>query len=316
MPPSSLAPPLPAPHDWLLPDWPAIAGVHAVFTTRTGGHSAAPWSSMNLGEHVGDCPEHVRANRAHLARCLNDWQKAQRPPEAPTVPVTPVFMQQVHGWAVHHLPPRSAVAADAGAVDAVQADACVSTHPGAACTIMVADCLPILLAHCSGLCVAGAHAGWRGLAGVPSAAMPKERPCHGGVIEHLWQHWCHTVRATVPGAARASAAEVAAQSQVWLGPCIGPDAFEVGPEVRAAFTAHSPQAAQCFAPVADSNRWRANLSALARQRLHALGLHAVHGNDGSRQWCTYGQGAKWFSHRRDAARLGSTGRMAAIIWRE
>lgn len=311
--PSSFAPP-PTPHDWLLPDWPTIAGVHAVFTSRTGGHSAEPWTSMNLGDHVGDLPQHVRANRVHLARCLNDWQQAQRPPDVPSAPVTPMFMQQVHGWAVHHLRPASA------ATDVIQADACISTHPGVACTIMVADCLPILLAHRSGLCVAAAHAGWRGLAGVSSPAMPlqqpQDRPCHGGIIEHLWQHWCRTVRTTTPGTAHASAADIAAQSQVWLGPCIGPDAFEVGPEVRAAFTAHSPLAAQCFVPVAGSDRWRANLSALARQRLHALGLHTVHGNDGSNRWCTYTQGEKWFSHRRDAAKFGSTGRMAAVIWRE
>ena len=96
----------------------------------------------------------------------------------------------------------------------------------------------------------------------------------------------------------------------WLGPCIGPKAFEVGDEVRAAFVANAPSASACFTPGA-AGKWWADLPALARQRLAALGIARTFGNDGSDAWCTVTQGSRFFSHRRD----GVSGRMAACIWR-
>mgnify|MGYP000311243245 CR=1 FL=1 len=109
---------------------------------------------------------------------------------------------------------------------------------------------------------------------------------------------------------------VAAQTGVWLGPCIGPDAFEVGPEVRAAFAEHGGGAAiSAFRP-GQGDRWLAHLPALARLRLQALGLTNALGNDGSSPWCTVTGAGRFFSHRRDAFRLGSSGRMAACIWRD
>jgi len=101
---------------------------------------------------------------------------------------------------------------------------------------------------------------------------------------------------------------------VWLGPCIGPQAFEVGPEVRQAFLVDQPELTGAFKP-AQGDRWLADLPALARARLLRLGLTQVDGNDSSPHWCTVSRPALFFSHRRDAARLGSTGRMAACIWR-
>jgi copper oxidase (laccase) domain-containing protein len=104
----------------------------------------------------------------------------------------------------------------------------------------------------------------------------------------------------------------------WLGPCIGPEVFEVGSEVRAAFLDSAPQfsaTVACFeAVVGKPGFYRCDLAALARLQLAALGIGRVHGNDSSPAWCTVGQSSVWFSHRRDAARLGSTGRMAACIW--
>ena len=243
-------------------------GVHAWMSTRTGGVSQAPWDSLNLGEHVGDNPEAVAANRARLQQALG---------------ARPVFLRQVHGTAVLELHSDTLGG---------EADACFTFAPGVACTIQVADCLPVVLWDRQGQWVAAAHAGWRGLAGRGGV----------GVLEALWQ-------------ALAERGAVAAQTGVWLGPCIGPTAFEVGPEVRAAFAEHDGAAVGAFEP-SQGDRWLANLPALARQRLQALGLGEALGNDGSAPWCTASAVGRFFSHRRDAARLGSSGRMAACIWRD
>ena len=242
-------------------------GVHAWMSTRAGGISQAPWDSLNLGDHVGDNPEAVAANRERLQQALG---------------ARPVFLRQVHGTAVLELHSDTLGG---------EADACFTFAPGVVCTIQVADCLPVLLWDRQGQWVAAAHAGWRGLAGRGGV----------GVLEALWQ-------------ALAARGAVAAQTGVWLGPCIGPTAFEVGPEVRAAFAEHGGAAVGAFEP-GQGERWLANLPALARQRLQALGLGEALGNDGSAPWCTVGAVGRFFSHRRDAARLGSSGRMAACIWR-
>ena len=197
-----------------------------------------------------------------------------------TAPARPVFLQQVHGTACIPL--------DATTPDGAVADAALVTAPGVAATIMVADCLPVLFAHASGQAVAAAHAGWRGLA--------------SGVLEATLQ----ALRAAAgPG-------EVIA----WLGPAIGPTAFEVGDEVHAAFVAADPAARAHFRTHTKPGKWWADLPALARQRLRSAGVASVHGNDGSAAWCTVSQPSRFFSHRRDASRLGSTGRFAACIWRD
>lgn len=258
--------------DWIVPDWPAPPSVRAVFTTRSGGVSVPPFDSFNLGDHVRDDPAAVASNRAQLAQAIG-----QRP----------VFLQQVHGTAVMPL--------DTHTTDGTAADACLSTSPGVACTIMVADCLPVLFAHTSGVVVAAAHAGWRGLA--------------NGVLENTFFAVVAAVQRIQPAATPAS---VAQNTLAWLGPCIGPAAFEVGPEVCEAFVTRQPAAQQAFE--ARSGKFLAHLPLLARWRLGALGIAHVSGNDGTAPWCTVSQPSRFFSHRRDAARLGSTGRMAACIW--
>ncbi|MDP2262261.1 MAG: peptidoglycan editing factor PgeF [Hydrogenophaga sp.] len=269
---------------WIVPDWPAPAGIRAVFTTRAGGVSAPPFDSLNLGDHVRDDPAAVASNRTRLAQALG---------------VRPVFLQQVHGTQVLTL--------DHATPDASVADACLSTAPDVACTVMVADCLPVLFAHRSGRVVAAAHAGWRGLAG-------SAEPAAQGVLETTLQALVVAVGRECSASADVSAAQVAADTVVWLGPCIGPEAFEVGGEVRDAFVASSPESAQAFREQ-PGGKLLANLPMLARQRLTAMGFSQVYGNDGSRPWCTVSNPGSFFSHRRDAGRLGSTGRMAACIWR-
>lgn len=195
-----------------------------------------------------------------------------------TAPARPVFLRQVHGTGV--------VTLSVETPDGTEADAAVVHTPGVAATIMVADCLPVLFTHASGRAVAAAHAGWRGL--------------HGGVLE----------------ATLKSLRDVAGPGEViaWLGPAIGPTAFEVGEEVWEAFVTADRAAVAHLRPHATRGKWWADLPALARQRLVAAGLRSVHGNDGSAAWCTVSDDSRFFSHRRDAARLGSTGRFAASVW--
>jgi YfiH family protein len=244
-----------------------------VFTTRAGGVSPVPYDSLNLGDHVGDLPVHVAANRDVLRQATGS---------------KPVFLQQVHGSEVLVL--------SAATTDGQKADACVTNRAGLACTIMVADCLPVLFASEDGAVVAAAHAGWRGLA--------------GGVLDATYESF----RAL----AQQGRAQVAIKTIAWLGPCIGPSAFEVGAEVKAAFEAVQPEVGKLFAPCGPG-KYLADLPALARLRLKAMGITQVYGNDGSDVWCTVRNPSRFFSHRRDAGvagnGFGTTGRMAACIWR-
>lgn len=164
---------------------------------------------MNLGDHVGDAPQHVARNRALLADRLV---------------ARPVFMKQVHGADVLQL--------DASTPDGVMADGALALEPGLACVVMVADCLPILLTHERLPVVAALHAGWRGLAG-PEGGL--------GIVESGW--------ARLQAATGLAGPDLASGLMAWLGPCIGPSTFEVGAEVRQAFLQNQPEAQACFQPL-------------------------------------------------------------------
>lgn len=248
--------------DWLLPSG-LPAEVGAVMASRMGGVSAPPFDSMNLRPvglraDAADEPAAVLENQRRFQACLEGAQ--------------PVFLDQVHGTRVVRL--------DAGSPAALpleQADASVATVPGVACTVLVADCLPVLFAAPEGRGVAAAHAGWRGLA--------------GGVLEATLAALCD--------------AAICKPSQVvaWLGACIGPQCFEVGAEVRDAF---GPGAAGHFRPLPAPAKFLADLPGLARQRLRAAGVVQVAGG----HWCTVSEPSRFFSYRRDRV----TGRHAAAIW--
>jgi YfiH family protein len=191
------------------------------------------------------------------------------------LPAEPLWLTQVHGstvLAADALPPDHApLPGD----PTPSADAALTRRSGRVLVVQVADCLPVLLAQRDGAAVAIAHAGWRGLA--------------AGVLE-----------ATV-----AAFGVAGAELHAWLGPAIGPDHFEVGEEVRAAFCAHAGEAASAFVRN-ERGRWQCNLRQLARQRLYALGVESIHGEPR----CTYSESDAFYSFRRD----GVTGRMAALIW--
>lgn len=287
---------------WLEADWPAPPGVRAGTTTRRfPGVSQPPFDRANYGTRCGDDPAAVARNRTLLRETLQ-------------LPSEPRWLHQVHGIAVAtfdaprvgrgpaavttNAPSRGpqvplweraplATATDAeaetlhesasAARDAEpQADAAVTRTPGVVLAILTADCLPVVLAAADGSVIAAAHAGWRGLA--------------AGVLE-----------ATVD-AMQVEPARIVA----WLGPAAGPNAYEVGEEVRAAFIDRDPLVAAAFTPTRPGH-WHCNLYALARLRLAARGVRRV----GGETHCTISNRDRWYSHRREPR----TGRMATLAWR-
>ncbi|MCE4553229.1 polyphenol oxidase family protein [Roseateles cellulosilyticus] len=237
---------MPLDPQWLTPDWP---GVTAFMTTR----------GANYGRTAGGAAD-VARDRTALG---------------PVLGARPVFLHQVHGARVVRLQ------RDWHDDNAPQADAAVSTDPDLAVAILVADCLPVLLSAPGG--VAGAHAGWRGLA--------------AGVLENTVRELCDAAGCE-PG-----------DVQAWLGACIGPAAFEVGPEVVQAFGREPLQRDQpgfLYRPN-PAPRWRADLPLLARERLMSVNVTRISGG----RWCTLTDDS-FFSFRGES--LGRPrGRMAACI---
>ena len=254
------------PAGWLGPDW-RIPGVRAVMSTREGGRSGGRFTSLNLRPGLGDDDANVRLNQARFAEVIG---------------AAPVWLDQVHGARVVRL-----FAADASAGAPVHAaDASVTSVPGIACCVQVADCLPVLFAARNGRAVGAAHAGWRGLA--------------TGVVEAAAQ--------SVAEAAACASGDVVA----WLGACIGPERFEVGADVLAAFDVDPTATSEAGAGSASRHfrpgrpgRWLADLPGLARDRLAEAGVVDVGGGG----WCTVTEPSRFFSFRRD----GVTGRMAAAV---
>jgi YfiH family protein len=182
------------------------------------------------------------------------------------LPSEPQWLEQVHGCEVAEVADQATVC---------RADAATATEPGRVCAVLTADCLPLLLCNRSGSRVAAVHAGWRGLV--------------AGVIESTLARF----------------EDDPSELLVWLGPAIGPEVFEVGPEVREAFVAAHPADEACFM----ANRpghWLADIYQLARNRLQRAGAGYVGGGD----YCTVSEPERFFSYRRD----GVTGRMASLIW--
>lgn len=184
------------------------------------------------------------------------------------LPAEPKWLKQIHGNKVANVDML---------ISTVEADASVSFNPGVVCVVLTADCLPVLFCDRQGTRVAAAHAGWRGLA--------------GGVLE-----------ASVT-AMRCDPADIIA----WMGPAIGPQAFEVGEEVRETFITDLPEAATAF-KAGQPGKWLADIYELARLRLARAGVSQVYGGG----FCTYTDSERFYSFRREK----TTGRMASLIWRQ
>ena len=246
---------------WIRPDWPVSGRVRALITTRPGGVSTGPWGvppsgagGMNVGFLSGDSSDAVRANRARLRAAL---------------PSEPRWLKQVHG-------PTVVRADDVEGLP--EADASFTVTPGVVAAVMVADCMPVLLADVDGRGVGVAHAGWRGVA--------------AGVIQA-------TVRAM-----RSALGDREAELVAYLGPAIGPAHFEVGAEVLAAMACTLPRAAEAFRRRGD--KYLADLVMLGRQALRDADVPRVHGGSD----CTYSAPERFYSYRRE----GVTGRHAALVW--
>jgi len=274
--------------DWIIPDWPTPPRVRACMTTRAGGIGRAPYDSFNTATHVGDDPATVAENRRLLRQDL---------------PNEPLWLNQVHGLRVFKLVPpplEKGAREDSSEGDTAharqsppsslfqrgeitpEADACMTRELNQVCVVQTADCLPVLFCDEAGTVVGAAHAGWRGLA--------------GGVLEE-------TVKAMGVQPERILA---------WFGAAIGPEAFEVGEEVREAFVSRHALAGVAFRPALPGTldevprKWLADIYALARIRLAAVGVERVYGGG----LCTFKDQARFFSYRREP----TTGRMASLIW--
>jgi len=244
------------PH-FIYPDWPAPENVNAVMTTRHGGVSQIPFDTMNLGAHVGDVPEDVAQNRMLLSQSLE-------------LPNYPLWLNQVHGTEIANHTKNQA---------GDDADAIVSRKSAEVCSIMTADCLPVLFCTISGDVIAAAHAGWRGL--------------QSGILEKcVSEMGCNTD-----------------QILAWLGAAIGPSAFEVGDEVRDAFLSVHKESALAFVlKDGTKGKWLADIYQLARMHLGKAGVSS--GNIYGGGFCTYSDESRFYSYRREAR----TGRMASLIW--
>lgn len=252
---------------WLAVNWPLRpSGLAAWMTSRGGGLSPEPWAAsaggpaLNLGLACGDEAGRVAANRKRVEDGLG-------------LPV--LWLNQVHGHAVVDV--DKAPPPDSQALP--RADAAFTTRSDIALAILVADCLPVLVASDDGRIIGAAHAGWRGLA--------------GGVLPALVE----AMRERLPGVAL----------QAWLGPRIGATVFEVGPEVKAAFVARKARFETCFMPSSKPGHFLGDLGAIARLDLADVGIGRVADSG----LCTQREGHLFWSHRRDQP----GGRMAALIRR-
>jgi len=247
--------------------WAAPQQIKSMITHRHGGFGQPPFDSLNLGLHVGDDPSIVQKNREALKVVL---------------PNEPIWLNQVHGTQVIDADNKNDWS------NVPSADASVTSTPGQVLAIMTADCLPVLLASKNGKVIGAAHAGWRGLA--------------AGVIEQ-------TVALMRAKQSNQTHAETETQSEIlaYLGPAIGPHAFEVGGEVREIFIAQNPASAACFEQLQEKGKYLADIYGLACLRLNALGIEQIEGGDE----CTL-QNPDYLSYRRDQ----QTGRMGSFIWIE
>jgi len=244
---------------YILPDWPAPQGIKAYSTTRIGGCSKKPFDSFNLAKHVDDNNNEVLFNREKLKTDLH-------------LPNSPIWLEQIHSCNLVDLDSLEQISIQKPRI--LTADGSFTSNPNRICTVMTADCLPILLCNKKGTWVASIHAGWRGLA--------------DGIVQKAINAYAGTSQELI----------------AWMGPAIGQDQFEVGFDVKQKFEI-SVKEVESFFIEKNDNKFLCDLYGICRNILQQYKIQTYGG-----QWCTYSQESQFFSYRRD----GATGRMASLIW--
>jgi purine-nucleoside/S-methyl-5'-thioadenosine phosphorylase / adenosine deaminase len=239
---------------WLAADWPAPKHIRAGTSIRTGGHSKKPYDELNLAQHVGDNSTDVNKNRI----ILNDHLKIKS---------EPIWLNQSHS---------SNIVSIDNTPENRDADGSFTTKRNKVCTILTADCVPILFCNEEGTKVAAIHAGWRGVC--------------GGIIENAIKVFSDPET-----------------TLVWIGPCISNEHYEVGTEVYESCLNHSPLLKKAFQPT-NIDHWQCNLVKIVKIILKNAGIGAIY----ECSLCTYKMDELFFSYRRE----GNTGRTVSMIWME
>lgn len=249
------------PDSWIRANWPAPANIVAFTTSRSSiadkisDTKLSGYQAFNLANHVNDNEESVMRNREQLSTLCS------------LAPTDFRWLDQIHS--------NTLVNAE-NAKFSIKADASYTRKKQEACTIMTADCLPVLFCNKQATQVAAAHAGWRGLA--------------SGILKNTVQSF-----------------ENPKDIIAWLGPAISQKAFEVGDDVLQSFCTNNSQARQAFKPATTNGKWYADLYELARLELNTLGITEVYGGE----YCTYNDAELFYSYRRDGAQ---SGRMASVVY--
>lgn len=253
---------------WIKPNWPVPGNVQAFTTTRVGGKSEGPFSGLNLGLHVKDDAKVVESNRQLLREQLNFKYE-------------PAWLEQTHSANVVAVEsPLPLNTQDALPIH--NCDGSLTRLKDQPCVVLTADCLPLLLCTQDGTQVAAIHCGWRGIA--------------RGIIEQAIVQFLKSSPSSVKPH----------HILAWMGPAMGPTAFEVGSDVFSIFTDNDRESVSAFKETTKTGKWLANIYQLARIRLERLGVSAIYGGE----YCTYASPNEFYSFRRD----GDTGRMASLIW--
>lgn len=239
---------------WIEANWPAPKHIRAGASLRTGGHSQQPYDELNLAFHVGDNPENVKKNRNTLTKNL-------------LLQSDPVWLEQIHS---------SKIVCINSALENIEADASYTTTKNKVCTVMTADCVPILFCSDGGTKVAAVHAGWKGIC--------------AGIIEN-------SIKMLTPPESLLA----------WIGPCISAKHYEIGRDVYESCTNHSTLLEKAFQQ-RDENHWHCDLVKIIKILLENCGVEAIY----ECNLCTYENADLFFSYRRD----GKTGRTASMVWME
>ncbi len=246
----------------IMPGWTVADKIQSLSTTRKGGVSQSPYDQLNLATHVNDNPADVKENRRRLkAHC--------------TLPDEPGWLEQTHSDKVVHLTPQNFK-------QPLTADASYTTDKNIICSVMTADCVPVLFCNKQATWVAAAHAGWKGIA--------------NGILKKVVRIYTKEIKGDL------------ADIHVWIGPAISGKVYQVGQEVKNAFVKQDTILDKAFT-MQDANHYFLNSSYAVQLQLMKQGL--ITKQISTEEFCTYQDRERFYSYRRDGIR---TGRMASMVW--